>query len=187
VRQAFTPPLLAIVSLATLVVPAGAAGRPRADGAAGRHLWATVNLCDTPGSPNAMGVRASMPGNGRRHRMYVRFNAHYWSAGERRWRRVAGQGVSPWIYAGSARFRARQAGWTFRFDAPARGAGFVTRATADFEWRARRRPKRSRQGRVVRRRRWVVVTRRGRRTRAGILGVDSGDPPGTSKAFCQIV
>ena len=29
-----------------------------------RPFWATVNICDTEDSPNALGVRTSVPGNG---------------------------------------------------------------------------------------------------------------------------
>ena len=62
------------LSLAMLVALAAAApaqaGHP--------DLWATVNVCDTAAFPDAMGVRASMPGNGTRQRMYMRFNASWY-------------------------------------------------------------------------------------------------------------
>jgi hypothetical protein len=148
-------------------------------------LWATINTCDTPGSPNEMGVRASMPGNGHRQRMYMRFRAQYRDAANGRWVTVRGRGVSPWVYVGSARYRSRQAGWTFRFDPPAAGTTYMMRGIVEYQWRALRRPRR------IRRRRtrgaiWRVVARRLQATVSGVPGVRGGDPEGTSKALCVI-
>jgi hypothetical protein len=162
-----------LVALAVLPLAAPASAAPN------KELWATVNICDTPAHPDEMGVRAAMPGDGTRERMYVRFLAQSWSIRRHRWVRVGGQGRSPWLYAGSARFRSGQAGWTFSFDPPA-GTVPVVRALAVFEWRERRARRGSRRGR------WVVVMRRRRVTRAGIEGVDDGDPPGFSQASCSI-
>jgi hypothetical protein len=145
--------------------PASATGAASAS-----RFWATVNICDTERSPDALGVRASMPGNGRRERMYMRFRAQHWSGAEQRWRPVAGAGVSPWVYAGSARYANRQAGWTFAFAPPPAGVTFTMRAVVDFE---------RRRGRAR------VMSRR-RATTTGIAGVHGGDPPGTSKALCLI-
>ena len=164
----FLPVALAVLGLAA---PASAAPNP--------ELWATVNICDTPAHPDEMGVRAAMPGDGTRERMYVRFLAQSWSIRRHRWVRVGGQGRSPWLYAGSARFRSGQAGWTFSFDPPA-GTVPVVRALAVFEWRERKARRRHRRAR------WMVVMRRRRVTRAGIQAVDGGDPPGSSQGSCHI-
>jgi hypothetical protein len=148
--------------VASLVpAPAGAAS----------GLWATVNRCDPPAKPHSMGVRASMPGDRRARRMYMRFRVQYWSPGHGGWRPVTGAGVSPWVYAGPARVRSDQEGWTFAFEKPPPGTAFRMRGIVDFKWTRRRR-------RVVKRRRAV--------TRAGLSGVDAGDPPGTSLASCLI-
>jgi hypothetical protein len=152
---------------------------PAAPASASTFLWATVNVCDTPGSPDAMGVRAGMPGNATRQRMYARFTAQSFDPSRRRWLRVKGTARSPWIYVGSARFRLLQAGWTFTFRPPRSGV-FLVRAVAAFEWRERR------AGRKGRGARWVVAMRRRRVTRGGIRGVDGGDPPGTSRGACYI-
>lgn len=146
------------------------------DAAANPPVWATVNICDTTAAPDAMGVRASMAGTGRPRRMYVRFDAQYFSDG---WRRVT-DAASPWIYLGLVRRRAEQAGWTFSFDKLEPGQDFRLRGTVDFQWRVRKRGK-------ARRTRLVVVKRRRAVTRAGLTGVDSGDPPETSLASCLIV
>jgi hypothetical protein len=149
-----------------------------ASAAPSRELWATVNICDTPGAPDAMGVRAAMPGDATRERMFVKFTAEWWSTSRRRWLPVRGNPTTPWIYVGRARFESRQAGWTFRFGPPT--SPVLLRAVADYQWRAR---KARRHGHAAR---WVPVMRRRRVTRAGVLGVAGGDPPGTSRASCSI-
>ena len=171
------PSLLASLTALLLAAPTAVGQEPE-------HVhrdqgpWVTVNVCDTPGSPNAMGVRASIPGNATNQRMYVRFTAQYYSRAKKRWLTVRGNGRSRWIEAGSARFRSRQAGYTFRFRQPAAGTVFLVRAYADFEWR-----KRKRRGSSVR---WVAVSRKRRVTRSGVFGVDESDPPGTSRGSCYI-
>jgi hypothetical protein len=167
-------PRLAVLALLALLLVAvtPATASPRASAP-----WATVNICDSVAAPDSMGVRASMTGTGRPRRMYMRFAAQYLGAGG--WRPVTGA-RSPWVYAGLARRRTEQAGWTFAFGKPASGTSFRMRGVVDFQWRAKRR-------RGSRRRfRWVVVMRRRAVTRGGISGVDGGDPPGTSTTSCLI-
>jgi hypothetical protein len=145
-------------------------------------VWATVNVCDTAGAPNSMGVRAGMPGNTSRERVFMRFRAEYWNPSMQAWAPVADRGVSPWVYAGPARHEGRQVGWTFELAPPPAGKTFTMRAVVEFQWRERLRPhapKRSgSHSRVVR-----SVTRV---TETGIRGVQGGDPAGTSKAMCLI-
>jgi hypothetical protein len=168
------------------------------------ELWATVNICDTPDAPDSMGIRASMPGNGSAQRMYMRFSAQYWSRSRQDWAPVAGTGVSPWVFAGSAEYDRRQAGWTFKFAAPPAGVTFTMRSLVEFEWRRSaervakrgvRRVKRLRRHRKrtrgfdLRRARasqTKVVRAVTRTTETGITGVHGGDPAGTSKAMCLI-
>ena len=169
------------------------------------ELWATVNICDTQGAANSMGVRASMPGNGTGQRMYMRFTAEYWSRAREAWAPVAGSGQSPWVYAGSAEYVRRQAGWTFAFAPPPPGVTFTMRAQVEFEWRAQRQPRVAKRGlkrhKGLRRKKkgkrsfdlkwasasgWRVVRAVTRATETGIKGVDGGDPAGTSKAMCLI-
>jgi hypothetical protein len=166
-------PRLVLVLPAVLLAgfaPGAADASPRA--------WATVNLCDTPATPDSMGVRAEMPGTGRPRRMYMRFRAQYVDGAS--WHTVRGTGISPWVFVGLVRRGSEQAGWTFGFDNPAPGTSFRTRGVVDFQWRAkRRRGTRKRVG-------WVVVKRRRAVTREGVTAVDGGDPPGTSLASCLI-
>jgi hypothetical protein len=144
---------------------------PAAAQAGQRDLWATVNVCDTKRSPDRMGVRARMPGNGRRQRMYMRFTAQYRDGD--RWRVVAGRGRSRWFYAGSALFRNQELGYTFRFDAPDPGTSYTMRGRVQFEWRKLRR------GRLVVVRRATRLTTRGHRS-------TGAQPPGYTRARCVI-
>jgi hypothetical protein len=134
--------------------------------------------------------------------MYMRFSAEYWSRARGDWAPVAGAGRSPWVYAGSAEFARRQAGWTFAFAPPPKGVAFTMRAHVEFEWRApqakqaKRALRRHRRGRVKRKRsfnlKWArvsgsrVVRSVTKTTETGIAGVHGGDPAGTSKAMCLI-
>jgi hypothetical protein len=155
------------------------AGARSASSRTRRLLWATVNICDTSESPDAMGIRASMPGNGYRHRMYMRFSAQWWSGLSQKWLDVP-NGRSPWIHAGSARYRSRQAGWTFDFVAPPPGTAYVLRGVVQYHWRALRKPKGARHAS------WKLARRTTLLTRSRVRGVHGGDPPGTSKAMCMV-
>jgi hypothetical protein len=166
------PFLLAPALLLAALAPAGAAASPRP--------WATVNVCDTAAAPDSMGVRAGMQGTGRPRRVYMRFRAQYILAGRHRWHAVKGSGTSPWVFVGLVRRGSEQAGWTFAFDTPAPGHGFLGRGIVDFQWRARR------SGGERKHLGWVVVKRRRAVSRKGLDDVDGGDPPGTSLASCLI-
>ncbi len=143
---------------------------PATASAAADDLWATVNVCDGPGAPNVIGIRASMPGNGTAQRMFMRFEAQWYSKKRRRF--VATGSSSRWVSAGSARYQSSQAGFNFQFGDPPPGTTFVMRGRVSYQWRAR-------HGK-----RWVVVRRAARLTRAGIDGVAGGNPRGRSDARC---
>jgi hypothetical protein len=89
--------------------------------------WATVNSC----APTAVGVRASLPGDGTSKRMRVRFTAQYYAPERRAWLPVRGVPSSPWVDAGSAEYSYGQAGWTFRF---ASGSHAQIRGVAEMQW-----------------------------------------------------
>jgi hypothetical protein len=168
---------LVLLALAVAAPAAGARTKHRQ-----HRLWATINICDTLKHPDELGVRASMPGNGRRQRMYMRFHAQYWDSAKKRYRDVPGTGRTKWIYAGSARYRFRQAGFNFGFDPPAPGASYRLRGVVDFQWRARRHAKQGKRHK----RRWVVVRRARRVTHSGHENVPGSDPPDFSASFCVI-
>jgi hypothetical protein len=166
--------LITIIACLTLLAPSAAGAAPRSP-----DLWATVNICDTVRHPDQLGIRASMPGSGRRGAMYMRFRAQFFDSGANAWREVGGSGVSRWIYVGSSRLRNRQGGYTFAFGAPATGSAFVLRGRVEFQWRERRR----RRDGTLR----VVVVRSARaNTRAGYPSTVGSDPPGFSASLCEI-
>jgi hypothetical protein len=162
VARALLPFIL--VAVLAVAAPAGAAGPGPGP------QWATVNVCDSAGQPNAMGVRASLPGDGSHGQMSVRFTAQWFDNSQQAWLPVEGAATSPWLNAGSARSRARQAGWTFDFNAPAPGGSYLLRAVAELQWRS---------GATVVRSTSLV-------TSAGMAAVMAGDPAGTSLASCTI-
>lgn len=143
-----------------------------ATASAGRasHLWSTVNVCDTEKSPDSIGIRARMPGDGTRRRMWMRFRTQFYSDEDFAWKYVSSGGRSPWVEVGSAIFAFKETGYEFTFDAPAAGSSFLLRGVVEFQWR-------SKGGKVVRRTR--KFTERGHRTRGA-------DPRGFSAARCRI-
>jgi hypothetical protein len=153
------------------VLAALAASSPAQAAKLGRGpQWATVNVCDSAGHPNVMGVRASLPGDGSAAQMFVRFTAQWHDGAQGAWLPVAGAATSPWLRAGSARYVARQAGWNFAFDPPPPGAVFLLRGVAELQWRL--------GGTVVRSASLV--------TSSSIGAVMEGDPAGTSLTSCEI-
>ena len=162
--------LLTIALVAALAATAaGPAGAGRA-----RDTWATVNICDTRAYPDTLGLRAEAPGNGTRQQIWMRFRAEYYDTGRAQWRRVKGKGTSPFFRAGSARFRTRQQGYSFRLEPTVRRTTYRLRGKAQIEYRERRR-----DGRIR------VVRRLTRKTTAG-RDPDFADPKGYSEARCTI-
>jgi hypothetical protein len=162
-------PLLALILLLALAAPSTASAQKTIDKS--RHLWATVNICDTDRHPDTMGVRASMPGSGKTtERMYMRFRAQYFSVSENVWKNFTSKALdSGWQRVGSARFKARQSGWTFpRLNLRA-DQSYELRGVVRFEWRRGRR--------VVRKA--VKSTTRGHRTAVS-------EPKGFSAATCRV-
>ena len=99
----------------------------------------------------------------------MRFRVQY-KAVDGGWRDfTAASTRSPWKAVGSARYKARQSGWTFPFE-PDAGQRFEVRGVVSFQWR--------RGDKVVR-----------RATKATTPGhnVSVADPEGYSAATCEIV
>ena len=165
---------VSVIALALLaLIPASAPA------ATSRAVWATVNICDTEANPNAVGIRASMPGNdSRRQTMHMRFRAQYLRP-DGTWAPIAGRSTSGFRFVGRARrFVRREAGHTFRLDPPAAGQTFTVRGVVDFQWRVRRRRNGQVRSIVVRRAR-AVTERRSRPVR-------EADPPGFSADRCEV-
>lgn len=128
-----------------------------------------MNVCDTTANPDAIGIRASMPGTGQKKvRMFMRFRVEYFVASQQAWRAVSKGGDSGWVSVGAASFKARESGRVFEFS-PAAGA-ILLRGRVSYEWR--------RGARVIR--------RETRRTEAGHTSSVGADPDGFSAAQCLI-
>src|SRR6516225_3708574 len=93
-------PLLALVLLLTAPATSGASTAAQAQVSShslvqSRQLWATIDLCNPPDQPHYVGVRGSMPGDGRAtDTMYMRFRLQYASATTGQWTDIA-KGPAP--------------------------------------------------------------------------------------------
>ncbi len=135
-----------------------------------RELWATIDVCSPADKPNEVGIRGSMPGDGRPHdRMYMSFRLQYLDAPTGRWLNLA-SGSTPSFVAVGAAAAVRQDGWSFRL-VPAAGKPAVTlRGVVDYQWRRGR----------------TVLASAVRLTTAGHRSVAGADPPTYSAATCLI-
>lgn len=160
------------IALALTVLTSGVASAARAPTVdRSPLLWATVNTCDTTRSPDTIGIRASMPGSGKRaERMFMRFQVQFRSPADGLWHRITNGADSGFVAVGSARFVSREAGRSFRFAAPDAGSTLVLRGKVTYEWRTGKR----------------VVRRAVKSTSAGYLSAVGSDPRGFSAAVCEV-
>jgi hypothetical protein len=92
--------------------------------------WATVNVCDTAKRPDAIGIRASMPGVPKGARMAMRFRVQFKTGDE--WQDVKGA-ASRWQPVGTARGVAAESGWSFTFAHP--NSPVTLRGMVQVRWR----------------------------------------------------
>jgi hypothetical protein len=166
-------PRATIAALAlALLAPAAAQARHVDSIYQNKRLWATVNLCDTVGHPDSIGIRGSMPGSGdRKEVMFMRFQVQFYTAADDSWHNLGEDADSGFVEVGSAKFRTRQSGRTFTITPPRPGTEpYLMRGVVTFEWRE--------DGEVVRRAR--------KRTTADHPGTKGSDPLGFSAASCTI-
>ena len=135
-------------------------------------LWATVNVCDTVGHPDGIGIRGSMPGTGDRgDELFMRLQVQYLRRSDATWNGMGRGADSGFLDLGNGAAKVRQAGRTFTLNPPAAGRpAFLLRGLVTFEWRH--------DGAVVRRAR--------RATTAGHDDAIGADPDGFSSAACSI-
>jgi hypothetical protein len=101
-------------------------------------LWATINVCDPPDNPAAVGVRVSIPAHGpRRHprQQWARIRIQWFDGTA--WRFMGRSGDSRWRHLGRGRGTV-QGGTTFTFAPPAAGQQLILRGVVDVRWRVRR-------------------------------------------------
>jgi len=163
--------LLALVVLLTAPAASGASPAARARASAhsplqSRQLWATIDLCNPPDQPHYVGVRGSMPGDGRAtDSMYMRFRLQYLNA-TGHWADIANGPVPSFVAVGSAR-TTRQLGRSFQVR-PQRALTF--RGVVSFQWRHGGR----------------VLASASRVSSAGRESLKGSDPAGFSAATCRI-
>ena len=163
---------LGVIALLLAAVPATASARTDGSITHSKRLWATVNVCDTVGHPDSIGIRGSMPGSGdKAETMFMRFQVQYFTPSDRLWHNLGAEADSGFVEVGSARFRSRQYGVTFTITPPQTGkAPYVLRGAVTFEWRE--------DSQVVRRART--------RTSARHPNPAGADPAGYTAATCSI-
>ncbi len=159
-----------LLTAALLLVPSAAASgaspaKPRIPTVVtSRHLWATVDVCNTPTNPRVVGVRGSMPGTGLSdEQMFMRFQVQYQSGADWKFIPRADTGFRS---IGLAVYKARQAGQTFTFPTGA----YVLRGLVSFQWR----------------RHGHAVLKAQRATTAGHVALAGADPAGYSAAACAL-
>jgi len=137
---------------------------------ASHELWGTIDVCNPVKHPNAVGIRGSMPGDGKPHdKMYMSFRLQYLDPTTSGWIDVA-SGSTPTFVAVGAGTSARQGGTTFQL-VPVAGKPAVTfRGVVDFEWR----------------RGSKVIVSAARTTTAGHKAVAGAEPAGYNAATCPI-
>ena len=154
------PRALLAALLILLLAPAAASARQEPD------VWATINVCDTAKQPDAIGIRASMPGTPKGARLSMRFRVQYRTA-DGTWENVA-DADSGWRNVGTARGLPVEYGWSFAF--AKRSSPVTLRGVVKFRWR---------KGDTLPRQQ-EVVTEAGHPSKAG------SDPAGYSAATCAL-
>lgn len=137
---------------------------------ASHELWATIDACSPPRYPNRVGVRGSMPGDGRsRDKLYMSFRLQYLNTTTNVWVDVVN--ATPKFAPVGAGATARQGGTSFQLLAPAPGKPAVTmRGVADFQWRRGKK----------------VLLSAARVSTAEHKSLAGAEPKGFSAASCQI-
>jgi hypothetical protein len=125
--------LIILVTLLGALPAASASARPGDALRAKPQPWATVNVCDTAGHPDGVGVRGWMPGaGGPKVALQMRLRLQYRRG--HAWVTVRGAD-SGWLTAGVGRAPA-ETGQTFTVTPPRPGRAFVLRGVVLFRWRA---------------------------------------------------
>lgn len=98
-----------------------------------RELWATIDVCNSAKQPNTVGIRGSMPGDGKpSDKLYMSFGLEYLDA-VNEWAALPSSS-SGWVLVGAGSSSARQSGWSFTLKPPHTRGRFVLRGTVRFRW-----------------------------------------------------
>jgi len=134
-----------------------------------RELWATIDVCHPADQPHTVGIRGSMPGDGRTgDKMYMSFRLQFQTGAGKQWFNLAhaSSNFLPVVVAGAP--RARQGGLSFYLK-PSKSK-FTLRGAVEFQWRHGS----------------TVVESATRLTSAGRRSEADADPAGYSAATCAI-
>jgi hypothetical protein len=176
-RKPFHASLIALV----LLLPAPALAASRSSSATktaasknallkSAQLWATIDVCNPPDQPDTVGIRGSMPGDGRSGEvMYMRFRLQYLDSATKHWVDLSNGATSGFVAVGGAK-SARQAGRSFQLVPVPGKPAFMLRGVVSFQWR----------------RGTTVVESLSRPTTQGHQSVAGADPAGFSAATCAI-
>ena len=133
------------------------------------ELWATIDVCDPADQPSTIGIRGSMPGDGRAHdSMYMSFRLQYMNASGR-WVNLAGGASSGFVAVGTGA-SARQGGTSFELQPVAGRPAVTLRGVVDFQWRRGK----------------TVIVSGAEPTTAAHKSLAGADPEGYSAASCII-
>jgi hypothetical protein len=168
-----------VAALAALLLPvsapaASSSGVAKARAASSvlrsRQLWATINICNPRDRPDYVGIRGSMPGDGRAHdTMYMSFRVQYLNSTTKHWVDLGGTMAPSFIDVGSGS-AGRQGGESFQVKPISGKPAFMFRGLVEFQWR---------RGNKV-----LESTKRA--TTGGRPSPAHADPPGFSAATCLI-
>jgi hypothetical protein len=161
--------------IAVAAIPAlasGASAPTRASNRALRtshELWATVDVCSPKDQPNTVGIRGSMPADGKAaDKMYMSFRLQVMSAAKQ-WVDLSAATSPNYVAVGSSA-TARQGGRSFQLVPVAGMPAAQLRGVVDFQWRHGK----------------TVLFKVSRPTTAGHPALAGADPSGFSAASCLI-
>jgi hypothetical protein len=98
-------------------------------------LWATVNKCDPPEQPGAVGVRYSVPRRRGGGAQWARVRLQFFDGRARAWHALhSAAGTGRFVRLGDG-VGTVMSGRTFTFPLPATGRRIVLRGRVDVEWR----------------------------------------------------
>lgn len=136
---------------------------------ASHELWATIDVCNAKDQPNTVGIRGSMPGDGRaQDKMYMSFRLQIMSATKHWVDLIAG--ASPNYVAVGSSATARQGGRSFQLVPVAGKPASQLRGVVDFQWRHGK----------------TVIFKISRPSTAEHPALAGADPAGFSAASCLI-
>jgi len=133
-----------------------------------RELWSTIDVCNTAKQPDTIGIRGSMPGDGRAHdEMVMTFHLQYLNA-VNQWVELEAASSGPVVVGGAE--STRQDGWSFTLKPRSGKSPFTLRGIVEFKWMHGK----------------SLVQTAHRATAAGHEAAVGAEPKGYSAASCSV-